>query len=414
VSNGGNNRRRQVVIAGGGIAGLEALIALRDLAGDRVALTLIAPDSEFTYKPFTVEEPFSSKPAERRALAPIAEEFGATFVQNGVTGIDPERQVVLLAAGSELAYDAAVICVGARQVPAYEHAVTFRTTGEPLEISSVLRSSAASEPRRLAFVASPGASWPLPLYELALMGKRRADELGLGDLECVIVTPEEAPLVMFGRLASDAVAELLRSRGIRAITRARVSEIEDGLIRWAPGDEALAVSGVVALPALEGPAIDGLPADEHGFIPIDEHARVRGLDHVYAAGDGTTFPIKQGGLATQQADAAAEHIAASVGAPVGPHPFHPVLRGRLLTGDESLSLQADVAGGAGEGETSLDYLWWPPHKVSGKYLPAWLAGEEPREDPEPPRHSLEVEVALPSEWHREPMALDPYGPLTAE
>jgi sulfide:quinone oxidoreductase len=135
---------------------------------------------------------------------------------------------------------------------------------------------------------------------------------------------------------------------------------------------------------------------------------------VYAAGDGTTFPIKQGGLATQQADAAAEHIAASAGADVDPRPFHPVLHGRLLTGDESLSLSADVGGGSGEGAASLDYLWWPPHKVSGRYLPAWLAGEEPRQDPEPPRHSLEVEVALPTEWHREPMALDPYGPLKVE
>jgi sulfide:quinone oxidoreductase len=203
-------------------------------------------------------------------------------------------------------------------------------------------------------------------------------------------------------------------RGIRVITGARVSGIEQGALRWAPGDEELAVSGVVALPALEGPAIDGLPVDEHGFIPIDQHARVRGLEDLYAAGDGTNFPIKQGGLATQQADAAAEQIAASVGAAVDPRPFHPILRGRLLTGGESLSLTADIGGGSGEGETSPDYLWWPPHKVSGRYLPAWLAGEEPREDPEPPRHSLEVEVALPTEWHREPMALDPYGPLKVE
>jgi sulfide:quinone oxidoreductase len=64
------SQQLQVVIAGGGIAGLEALMALRDLAADRVALTLVAPDPEFTYKPFTVEEPFSPEPAVRRALAP--------------------------------------------------------------------------------------------------------------------------------------------------------------------------------------------------------------------------------------------------------------------------------------------------------------------------------------------------------
>jgi len=66
---------------------------------------------------------------------------------------------------------------------------------------------------------------------------------------------------------------------------------------------------VVALPQLEGPRLPGLPADGLGFIQIDEHARVVGLDDVYAAGDATDFPIKQGGIATQQADAAVEMIA---------------------------------------------------------------------------------------------------------
>jgi sulfide:quinone oxidoreductase len=408
------SERHRVVIAGGGIAGLEALMALRDLAGDRLAVTLVAPDPEFTYKPFTVEEPFSSQPAERRALAPIADEFGADFVQQGIGAVDPRRRIIALEDGSELGYDATVICVGARQRPAYERAVTFRTEGDPLDMSDLLRGSAGANPGRLAFLAPPGATWPLPLYELGLMGKRRAEELGLTELECVIVTPEQAPLIMFGRLASDAVAALLEARGIRLVTSARVSEVEEGALTLTPSHERLEISGVVALPALEGPGISGLPADERGFIPIDQHARVRGVEGVYAAGDGTTFPIKQGGLATQEADAAAEHIAASAGADVDPRPFRPVLHGRLLTGEESISLRADVAGGGGEGTASLDYLWWPPHKVSGRYLPAWLAGEEPRADPEPPRHSLEVEVALPTEWHREPMALDPYAPPTAE
>ena len=45
-----------------------------------------------------------------------------------------------------------------------------------------------------------------------------------------------------------------------------------------------------------------------------------------------------------------------------------MLRGKLLTGDESLSLSTDVAGGGGEGVASADYLWWPPHKISSRYL----------------------------------------------
>jgi sulfide:quinone oxidoreductase len=403
----------EVVIAGGGIAGLETLIALRDLAGDRVSLALVAPDPDFSYKPLTVEEPFTLQPAERRALAPVAEEFGARFVQQAVVGVRPQHHTVELADGSELTYDAAVICVGGRQRPAYRDAITFRASGEDLEIDRVLRESASDGPGRIAFVIPPGISWPLPLYELALMSRRRAEELGLNELEFLIVTPESAPLVMFGPLASGAVAELLSARGIRVVAGTWVSEAEGGHLATRPGQGTLEAGRVVALPVLEGPSIAGLPADEQGFIPIDQHARVTGAEDLYAAGDGTTFPIKQGGLGTQQADAAAEHIAARCGAEIDPRPFHPILRGKLLTGVESLNLRTDLAGGAGEGAASADYLWWPPHKVSGRYLAAWLAGEEPH-DPEPPRHALEVEVELPKEWHREPMALDPYGPLTSE
>jgi NADPH-dependent 2,4-dienoyl-CoA reductase/sulfur reductase-like enzyme len=41
----GNGNR--VVIVGGGVAGIEALLALHDLAGDRAELTLVAPQPDF-------------------------------------------------------------------------------------------------------------------------------------------------------------------------------------------------------------------------------------------------------------------------------------------------------------------------------------------------------------------------------
>jgi sulfide:quinone oxidoreductase len=160
---------------------------------------------------------------------------------------------------------------------------------------------------------------------------------------------------------------------------------------------------------MEGPAIEGLPSDDHGFIPVDDHSRVKGAPDVLAAGDGTSFPIKQGGLATQQADSAAEEIAHRIGAAPEPEPFRPVLRGKVLTGEESLNLRSEIAGGGGEGEASLDALWWPPQKISARYLAPLLYHGSVQEDPEPPRRSLDVEVALPREWHEEPL-IDPLEP----
>ena len=93
----------------------------------------------------------------------------------------------------------------------------------------------------------------------------------------------------------------------------------------------LDVQRVITLPRLEGPAIPGLPSDEHGFLVTDAHGLGRVAPGVYAAGDVTAYEIKQGGIACQQADAAAAHIAAAAGAPVEPEPFTPELRGLLLT-----------------------------------------------------------------------------------
>ena len=126
---------------------------------------------------------------------------------------------------------------------------------------------------------------------------------------------------------------------------------------------------------------------------------------VYAAGDGTNFPVKQGGLATQQADAAAEHIAAGLGADVEPAPFKPVLRGQLITGAESLNLRHGLTGGQGEGIASMDYLWWPPEKVAGRYLSGWLGHTAPS-DLKPPSRPLEIEVSWPHEWHSSPLSYD--------
>ena len=159
---------------------------------------------------------------------------------------------------------------------------------------------------------------------------------------------------------------------------------------------------IISLPVITGPEIAGLPCDPQGFVPVDEYGRVEGVADVYAAGDGTDFPVKQGGLATQQADAAAEHIAADLGADLDPQPFKPVLRGQLITGTESLNLRYGLAGGQGEGAASPDYLWWPPQKVAGRYLAAWLGHTNPT-DLEPPDRSLEVEVAWPHDWHGTPL-----------
>ena len=404
-ANGGANGRPQVVIVGGGVAGLEAALALHHLAPGRAGVKLLAPDPEFVYKPLVVNEPFSLQPAERHELAPALAELGSEFVLAGVTAVRPDEHEVELGDGTRLGYDFLIVAIGGRARPAYHRAETFWAARGDLPIDELLETAAATPGRTLSFVVPPGSSWPLPLYELALMTRRRANERGPYGVELVVITPEPAPLSVFGQPASAAVAELLRARAIRVVTGANVIE-ERGGFRMVPSGEPLEDGPVIALPTIEGAALAGLPSDAHGFVPIDLHARVRGVEDVYAAGDGADFPIKQGGIATQQADAAAEHIAARLGADVEPAPFDPVLRGQLITGFDSLNLSHGLSGGHGEGGASLDYLWWPPGKIAGRYLAPWLAGTQGGEPLAPPSRPLDVEVSVPHEWHRDPMAMN--------
>ena len=92
---------------------------------------------------------------------------------------------------------------------------------------------------------------------------------------------------------------------------------------------------------------------------------------MWAAGDAIAFPVKQGGLAAQQAVAAAQAIAARAGADVHPEPFRPVLRGVLLTGRGKAWLRKDLD--SPEGEAERHALFWPPTKIAGRYLSPYLA-----------------------------------------
>jgi len=137
---------------------------------------------------------------------------------------------------------------------------------------------------------------------------------------------------------------------------------------------SIAADRVVSLPRLRGVPLAGVPQDADFFIPTDGTGLVSGLPDVYAAGDITTFPIKQGGLAAQQADAVAEAIAARAGATVTPRPFAPVLRGLLLTGSLPLYVRAELSGGRGASSTAAnDPLWWPPGKIAARHLAPYLA-----------------------------------------
>ena len=384
--------KRRVTIVGGGVAALEALLALRSLAGDARSSCGRTPTAEFTYRPLAVAEPFGLGSRQRCRPDGIARDQGATLHVAGVDAVEPEVHRIVTWDGRSFTYDLLLVAVGARATTAIPGSVSIKGPRYTSRFRTVLRELDKRQITRVAFAVPAGASWPLPLYELALLTAAHVAERGLRKVQLQLVTHESSPLDLFGATASAAVRELLEDSGIEVLTDRVPLEARQGELVTAPGP-ALAADRVVSLPGLIGPAIRGLPQDRDGFIPVDLHGRVRGLEDVYAAGDATTCPIKQGGVAAQQADAAAEAIAARAGEGSRPAPVSTRAARAAPDRCHAALLQAEVAGGRGDaGQVSEHALWWPPSKVAGQHLAPYLTTQ--LNEPDGPGSGVHVEVRV--------------------
>jgi sulfide:quinone oxidoreductase len=391
-------RKPRVVIAGGGVAAIETVIALRDLAGDRVEIEIIAPEREFVYRPLAVAAPFDLGDPPRFELAAIARDLDATHHQDAIVAIRPTQRVALTLSGASVPYDVLAVTSGAEPEEAIPGALTYRGAEDSERLRTLIDEfQGDGGGRSIAFAVPTGTTWPLPIYELALITAARIHSHG-SDAAVKLITPEASPMGLFGRQASDAVAALLASRGVEVWTSTHPVKFARSSLTVVP-EGAVPASRVVALPGLRGRAPMGVPQDANGFIPVDPYGLVQGLPDVYAAGDVTASSIKQGGIATQQADAVASAIAARFGAPVEPREFRPVLRGMLLTGDGARFMRAEVTGGQGErSQVSTEVLWWPEGKIAGRHLSPYLTRRAHAVEPEPPLTSdaIPVDVELVS------------------
>jgi sulfide:quinone oxidoreductase len=362
----------EVVIAGGGVAALETALAVHELAGDRVKLTLLAPTPDFIYRPVAVLEPFVHIPPRRLALAKVAAEVSATLEHDSLAAVDCDRRVLHTGGQRELRYDVLVVAVGAKTKEA-PGVLAMDVSRMEESLHGVIEEIDSGSLRSLAVVA-PRSTWPLPAYEVALLAQRHAREQNV-DLDTTIITAEQQPLAVFGDIVSASVAGLLADADIQVMSGAWV-ESSSGKLIVNPGERELRFDHVVAVPRLVGPAITGLPADADGFLPVTSHCEVTGVQRVYAAGDGTDFPVKFGGIAAQQADAAAASIASLAGAPTEPRPFDGIVHGVLLSGRKqgSLYFTARIEGGLALESRISDTTppWTTEAKITARYLGSYL------------------------------------------
>ena len=362
----------KVLIAGAGVAGLEAAFALHALAADRVEVRLVAPTDEFVYRPMAVGEPFNLGEPQRYPLSELAERAGAELIGASVSAVDADRRVALTDSGAELPYDALLVALGTSSHRRYDHVTTVDDTRLDELLHGLVQDVEEGYVHRLAFIIPAPIPWPLPAYELALMTAERAWDMQ-AKIKVTIITPEGAPLEVFGARASQQVTELLAKRGIDVITSGSCNVLDAKTVLVHPGERRIEVDRIIALPELRGPALPGLPHDSAGFLAVDAYGRVTGAEAVWAVGDCTDYPVKQGGLAAQQADNAAQSIAARSGAGGPSQPFAPVLTGVLLTGDAPLRLDAGTDdNGTRSGLAGVIDASRVP-KIAARYLGPYLA-----------------------------------------
>ena len=264
----------QVVIAGGGVAGLEAMLALRDLAGDRVSITLVAPQPAYTDNAMAVPEVFARGHVRHYELAAVANSLSAEFVRGSVNGVDPDAGRIHCASGATIDYDHLVLAVGAKARPAWSHGITFgedpsrggASRPAPGDRTGVRRPGRVHRPRRHRVAGPALRAGPHDRPSRVEHGH------GAGPLHARHSRGAAARGIRpraersRRRSCSTTTASSSSARPTRASSTATCSST--------PAGAGSARARVISLPVLDGPDLPGVPADPSGFI-LDRPARPR-------------------------------------------------------------------------------------------------------------------------------------------
>ena len=365
----------KVVICGAGVAGVEGLLRLRKLAGDRVEIALLSARQQFSYRPIAVLEPFAKGKADRYSVARIAADTGTRWIPHDLTWVDRDKRQIHASSGEVLDYDALLLAVGGRERRPPQHMEVFSDRSADETYRAILADIDSGDITSLAFVMPSGPTWPLPLYELALLTAQRMQDNPRLDIS--FITHEKLPLQAFGAEAGEAVARILREARIKLFSDADVRVLGPRHLQLQCRGIELRPDRIVTIPVITGPNVAGIAGDARDrFLQIDDRCRVQGTDgRIFAAGDATDLPFKHGGVGAQQADTAAAGIAHLAGVGDAPGPAHPVIRGMLLTGHDPLYLMAHVVAGRGwQAQVYPEPPWPPDEKVIAVELGPYLRG----------------------------------------
>ncbi|MBJ7458765.1 MAG: FAD-dependent oxidoreductase [Thermoleophilaceae bacterium] len=346
-----SDSRPEILIAGSGPGALEATLALSGSQHLDAHISLISPQLEFHYRPNMVMEPFGVSETAKFLVAEVIRHRNVTQWDGTLDRVDPAAGRAFSPEDDEFRFDALIVATGTEShVGLAVPAITFGTPGSLGQLTEIVHEIDHGNVRSVTFVAPTGHTWWLPLYEFALMSADRAERQGGQQISVSIVTPESAPLAIFGPENSATVAKLCAEFGVNLHLGMSVLSYDGTNAHLSDGSE-VATDRLFAMPRLTGRAPAGVPTDPEGFVPVDDLQRVVGTTNVFGVGDVTNFRVKQGGLASAQADLAVAAIEHQFGTGPAPTPSTHEIEALLLTADRRLAMRARIGP---ESSTSIE------------------------------------------------------------
>ena len=334
-----------VVIAGGGFGGAMAAREFERILPRQSARLVLVNDVNFMlYTPF-LPEAAAGTLEPRHVVTPLREILKRTYLRLGeIDAHDPAARTVELrdryGETETLHYDQLLLALGSvsRVLPIpglAEHAVGFKTLADAIwlrnhVVETLEAANATEDPARrdelLTYVFVGGGYAGLEalaeLQDFAADAIESYPRARLHGMRWVLVEAADRVLPEIDAGLADYALRELRGRGIDIRLGTTLEEVTAESARLSSGETlptrtVVWTAGVTPNPSL---ARLGVPLDERGRVPVDDHLRVEGMDSVWAIGDCAAAPDPRGGVcpptaqhAVRQGPMAARNIAAELG-----------------------------------------------------------------------------------------------------
>jgi NADH:ubiquinone reductase (H+-translocating) len=318
---------QQILIVGGGAGGLELATRLGNKCGKRgtAQIALIDKSRTHLWKPLLHEVAAGSMDLGVHELNYLAQSYWHhfRFRLGEMIGLDRQRREVQVAAvvdeeGNEITpprvfhYDTLVIAVGSLTndfgTPGVkEHAIALETSGEAARfhrrlVNALMRAHAQPEPLRpeqlqvaIIGAGATGVELAAELHnttrELVAYGLDRIDPDR--DIKLNVIEAADRILPALPQRLSDAATELLRSKGVRVRTSARVAEVLPNGVRLASG-ELIPAELVVWAAGVKAPDflrdLDGLETNPTNQLIVRQTLQTTRDEDIFAIGDCAACP----------------------------------------------------------------------------------------------------------------------------